>query len=1080
MDRKESISSSFFLNALFLIFLTAGLTGYFWIISDELKNSGTEIQKYRNEYIQSRKNTVKSEVMRIIDLIESRKENSTKELRDFLKEIVINAYETAENIYRENKSLRPDNEIKKMIKDALRKITFNNRVIYIFIDDAMSVSQLYPPDPSLEGKIPDGFSSLDPKNAFRARTEAIRNEGEGYLEYQWRKPGDKHNRTYSKISFVKYFSPYEWFIGAGEYPENIDRKIQKSILSKIPAAAAGKNRYISIEDFHGTLIWSPDKEMIGRDASDIRDSNGIKVSGEKLRIAGTPGGGFIQYMGKKADTNEIVPQISFVKDIKDWGWIVEGTFYLDDIEAVLARDKEVTKKKILSHIMEIVAILFLVILLASLIAAYTAAKIKASIKIFTDFFEKASSHSTEISPENVNFTDFKVLAASANKMIDKRNQIESKLKLYREIFLNTHEAVALLDLKGCYIECNRVHETMLGYTADELKGKNPALFMGENNFKKIFKELFEKGKFSSELICVGKKGKMIHVSFSIFTIRDEYGNPVCYTAIKRDITEKKENENRIKDLNQRIEFILGATKTGLDIIDANYNMIYIDSAWEKIYGPYEGRKCYEYFMERSEHCPNCGISKAIETGKPLVTNEILVKEGNRPIQVTTFPFQNAKGEWLVAEINVDITEQIKIQNDLRDYITFQSILSSVRSPSYEISEAELFRLLLKNIVENYDFRMAWYGKLSNNQIRPEFHAGYADKYLDGMLIDISSAHDAKCAMSKAILTKKPFGYEDLANEEDFRMWRDYALDLGYSSNLAIPFIVNNKIEGGIMCYSCHRKAFTPQKIECLSKLVQEFAVTLSDRRKYIEAQLTLRKIKDAADAANKSKNEFLFYLRREITASVNDIISVTELLSKNNMDDKERKLLNNISSSSELLTNMMNNFRDFSRLETGKIEISPLPFELRGTVKQIIDTISFKLREKDLTIETAFSEGTPSYVSADANRLRQILLNLLDNAIKFTKKGRIKISVNALKKLAGKSFLAFSIEDSGIGISPEHRKYIFSADFSEWTSGIGLFVSRKIIEAMNGSISVSSMPGQGSVFHFEIMAEFLEKMPPVK
>ncbi|OGV51176.1 MAG: hypothetical protein A2017_11745 [Lentisphaerae bacterium GWF2_44_16] len=1080
MNRKESISSSFFLNALFLIFITAGLTGYFWIISDEFKNFSSEIQELRNEYIQSQKHAVKCEVMKIIDFIDYRKESSSQDLREFLKEIVTNAYNTAENIYKENKSRHTDDEIKKMIKDALRKITFNNKVIYFFIDDAKSVSQLYPPDPSLEGKIPDAISSLDSKSAFRAQTETIRKDGEGYITYQWQRPGDKHNKNYSKISFVKYFTPYQWFIGAGEYPENINKKMQKCILSRISGTDFAKNGYISVENIHGTLIWSQEKEMIGKDISDIRDNKGIKVFEEKLRLAESPGGGFIQYMRRKQGTNEIVPQISFVKTVKDWEWILEGAVYMDDMENVISTKKEAIQKKILLHIIEIIATLFLVTLLASLIAAYTAGKIKASIKVFTDFFEKTSSHSVRISPENVNFSEFRKLAEAANEMTDKRNQIESKLRLYREIFMNTQEAVALIDLKGAYIECNRVHELMFGYTMDELIGKTPALFMGESNFQKVFKEIFERGKYSSELICVNKKGKMLHISLSVFTIRDEYGNPVCHAGIKRDITEKKENESKIKDLRQQIEFILGATKTGLDIIDANYNIIYVDSSWEKIYGPYGGKKCYEYFMDRSEHCPGCGISKAFETGKPIITNEILVKEGNRPIQVTTYPFQNAKGEWLVAEINVDITEQIKIQNELRDYITFQSILSSVRAPSYEVSEAELFRLFLENIVENYDFRMAWYGHFSNNQIKPEFYAGYADRHLDGMVLDISTekTHCINSAMSKAVLTKKPFGYEDLASDEDFKTWRDYALDLGYSSILALPLILNNKIEGGIMCYSSHRKAFSPEKIECLNKLVREFAVTLSERRKYADAQLTVRKTRDASDAANKSRNEFLFYLRREITTSISGIASTTELLLKSNTGDKERKLLNTITCSSELIMNMMNNFRDFSRIETEKIGISPLPFELRKTIEKITKTVSFKLKEKELALETAFSDGIPLYVSADAERLRQVLLNLLDNSIKFSKKGRIKISVSALKKLDAKSFLSFSIEDNGIGISPEHLKYIFSPDFREWTSGTGLLISKKIIEAMNGSINVSSTPGKGSVFQFEIMAEFLEKMPP--
>ncbi|GEM_PF-6107465 len=117
-------------------------------------------------------------------------------------------------------------------------------------------------------------------------------------------------------------------------------------------------------------------------------------------------------------------------------------------------------------------------------------------------------------------------------------------------------------------------------------------------------------------------------------------------------------------LHKQVEFILAATKTGLDIIDSGYNMVYVDKGWQKVYGDPGGRKCYEYFMGRDSICPGCGVTKALETRKMVVTEEVLVKEGNRPVQVTTIPYQNEKGEWLVAEVNVDISERKKLEEEL--------------------------------------------------------------------------------------------------------------------------------------------------------------------------------------------------------------------------------------------------------------------------------------------------------------------------------------------------------------------------------------------------------------------------------
>jgi PAS domain S-box-containing protein len=132
----------------------------------------------------------------------------------------------------------------------------------------------------------------------------------------------------------------------------------------------------------------------------------------------------------------------------------------------------------------------------------------------------------------------------------------------------------------------------------------------------------------------------------------------------KDINSKK-TEEELRRKKQDIEFILGTTKTGLDIIDSDFNMVYIDPQWRKIYGEYKGRKCYRYFMGKSKICLDCGVKKALETKKPVVSEEVLRREGNRPIQVTTIPFQNEKGKWMVAEVNVDITERKKAEEKIK-------------------------------------------------------------------------------------------------------------------------------------------------------------------------------------------------------------------------------------------------------------------------------------------------------------------------------------------------------------------------------------------------------------------------------
>ena len=138
-------------------------------------------------------------------------------------------------------------------------------------------------------------------------------------------------------------------------------------------------------------------------------------------------------------------------------------------------------------------------------------------------------------------------------------------------------------------------------------------------------------------------------------------------ALKKSKAEYEQIEEELKTTKQQIEFVLGHTKTGLDIIDAQFNVRYIDPAWQKIYGEYKGKKCYEYFMGRKEACPNCAIPKALATKELIISEQLLAKENYRPIQITTIPFQDKNGEWLAAEVNIDISERKQMEEELNRY-----------------------------------------------------------------------------------------------------------------------------------------------------------------------------------------------------------------------------------------------------------------------------------------------------------------------------------------------------------------------------------------------------------------------------
>ncbi|MDD5669788.1 MAG: PAS domain S-box protein, partial [Candidatus Omnitrophica bacterium] len=148
--------------------------------------------------------------------------------------------------------------------------------------------------------------------------------------------------------------------------------------------------------------------------------------------------------------------------------------------------------------------------------------------------------------------------------------------------------------------------------------------------------------------------------------KDFKNSTTSIRELQKEVETRKQKEEEIEHLQQRLEFILGANKTGIDIIDSQFNVKYVDAAWKKSLGEFEGKKCYEYFMGRSAMCESCGIVEAMKTKKTVVSEHVLPQEGGRYVQVTTIPFQEKSGEWLYAEINVDITDLKRTERLLRE------------------------------------------------------------------------------------------------------------------------------------------------------------------------------------------------------------------------------------------------------------------------------------------------------------------------------------------------------------------------------------------------------------------------------
>ena len=660
----------------------------------------------------------------------------------------------------------------------------------------------------------------------------------------------------------------------------------------------------------------------------------------------------------------------------------------------------------------------------------------------------------------------------------------------RLLLQNASDGVHVLDEKGNVIEASETLSAMLGYSRAEILGMNacqwtPMIASGE--FAEIIKKQLSSLEISTlETVFQCKDGRVFDAEVTVHPIELD-GRRVLYNAA-RDITQRKQNEAAMNQMNLRLvdreseleravcelkvyqeelqsqNEDLIQSQQGLDRITARYKDIFenspvgyfiLDDAFSiedcnrigsKMLGVWGRKTPFLNFVAKDSRQLLFDHFNKIQKSRQASGELRMISDGlaEFPAIVESVLLGDVWGEgWRCLTTVVDISDLKRAETQLEAAV--ENAERSAASLAYRNRFIKLISDNVEGLIAYWDQNLRcrfanksyleWFGRT------PEEMDGLSIKELLGKALYEKNAESIHAALDG----KKQFFERALTNSD------------------------------GSVRHSIAR--YVPDIDE--KDIVRGFVATVTDVTTLKQTEIDLRRAKEEAENAARAKAEFLATMSHEIRTPMNGIIGMAHVALSGEISPKIRHQIETILRSSQHLLGILNDILDFSKIESGNLSIERVDLHLRDLVDEAIEIVSDRAKAKRLDLAVSVAADVPGTVNSDPLRIRQMLLNYLNNAVKFTDQGSVRIGIEKLEETGTDILLRFSVTDTGIGLPPEQQQKLFQpfrqADASVTRkyggTGLGLVIVRQLAELMGGTVGLESSPGEGSCFWFTIRTQ---------